>query len=263
MSFVAVLLASGQSLRFGDSLPKQFLPIRLSVDLELSLLELSFLAVTDHVLIDKCVLLLPQNLSSSGLFIKSSLLKYASFINFDLICLVGGDTRQRSVFLALEHLFAYHASKDYDFAVCIHDSARPLLDKQDLNNLLYYYQQNHKPCILAKALKDTAKVINHETGFIENTLNRDLICLAETPQLFVFEMIWQAHLLAQQSNHQATDDASLLEASHPINIIYSKYLNFKITHGIDLELCQLFLQKKLQTDIDFARRVYRYKELSS
>jgi 2-C-methyl-D-erythritol 4-phosphate cytidylyltransferase len=75
------------------------------------------------------------------------------------------------------------------------------------------------------------------------TLARDTIWLAQTPQAFRYNLILNAHQHARQHGLSATDDASLLEQiGIDVKIIEGSRWNLKITNPDDLKLARILLR---------------------
>ncbi|MBF0124145.1 MAG: 2-C-methyl-D-erythritol 4-phosphate cytidylyltransferase [Magnetococcales bacterium] len=152
---------------------------------------------------------------------------------------VGGAERQDSVRLGLRQLEL--AADDW---VAIHDGVRPLLSQALLDRLL---QHRHLAEALIPALpaQDTVKQSHAATQpWIATTLDRRTIWLAQTPQLFRYQLIQAAHERAHEAGFVATDDASLIEwLGQPVRLIMGERRNIKVTEPDDLLLVDLLLQQ--------------------
>ena len=114
--------------------------------------------------------------------------------------------------------------KDIDY--CWKDILAPLK--------LYTGAREYGACILAIPADDTLKQVD-SSGFICNTLKRDDILLAQTPQAFKYDLIIKAHENARSEGFAGTDDASLVERlGGKIKVIYGSRQNIKITTREDL-----------------------------
>jgi 2-C-methyl-D-erythritol 4-phosphate cytidylyltransferase/2-C-methyl-D-erythritol 2,4-cyclodiphosphate synthase len=136
----------------------------------------------------------------------------------------GGATRQDSVrsgLLALEP----HAPE----FVLIHDAARPLIPPGTIPALLAALA-NSPGAIPAAPVADTLK--RARDGIIRETVPRDGLFRAQTPQAFRFGAILAAHHAGVTG---ATDDASLLEAMGlDVAIVPGSENNIKLTYQDDL-----------------------------
>ena len=144
--------------------------------------------------------------------------------NPKLVLVQGGKLRMDSVLNGLAKV-----KSDY---VLIHDGARPYLDKHDLDNLKKALE-NEEASILAVKVKETVMVV--DDGYINKTLNRNQIYLAQTPQGFKTSAIINAFQKAKGVNIEFTDDASIAEYSGiKVKIVEGSYRNNKITYLDDL-----------------------------
>lgn len=137
----------------------------------------------------------------------------------------GGKERQDSVYQGL-----LKVKEEY---VLIHDGARPFLKQDSIDDLLECLK-THDACLLMVKAKDTLKMV--ENGKVVNTLNRDAIMHAQTPQAFKTELIKQVHEKAKANHVLGTDDASLVEllSNEPVYVVEGDYDNIKITTIEDL-----------------------------
>lgn len=148
----------------------------------------------------------------------------------DRVCfVVGGAERQDSVRHALKEV-----SED---AVMIHDGARPFVTLSELAALKAYNN-----AILAVPVKDTIKQVNHQEQ-ISQTVPRENLWGAQTPQFFETSLIQKVHQDAHSKAFLGTDDASLVEvfSDKPITIVPGSYENIKITTPEDLIFGQAIL----------------------
>lgn len=137
----------------------------------------------------------------------------------------GGKERQDSVYQGI-----LKVKEDY---VLIHDGARPFLKQKSIDDLLECLNE-HSACLLMVKAKDTLKVV--ENGKVVNTLDRDSIMHAQTPQAFRTDLIKSVHELSQINNILGTDDASLVEllSDEDVYVVEGDYDNIKITTIEDL-----------------------------
>ena len=117
----------------------------------------------------------------------------------------GGKERQDSVYNALKVL---HRQNDWDL-ILVHDGVRPFVTAAEVRRVIASPRE-HGAAILALPAQDTVKKVSRE-GLIRQTLNRQDIWLAQTPQAFHAEIIWRAFVEAYAREFYGTDEASLLE----------------------------------------------------
>ncbi len=151
--------------------------------------------------------------------------------SFGKVCAVvaGGARRQDSVRAGLDALGAC------DFVV-VHDGARPLVTHLLIEGALAAAQETGAACC-AIAVPDTVKETSD--GAIVRTLDRSTLMLAQTPQVFRYDLLVDAHKL---STAAATDDASMIEALGVlVRIAPGSTLNIKVTTPEDLALARILI----------------------
>jgi len=147
----------------------------------------------------------------------------------------GGMRRQDSVCAGLDSLSKIAPSTEW---VMIHDGARPLVTAAMLEAGLQAAQQ-HLAAIAAVPVKDTIKLV--QDGKVRTTLDRSELWAVQTPQVFSFPLIYQAHH-SSAAQADVTDDAALLERSgQAVAIFQGAYTNIKITTQEDLLLAEAFI----------------------
>lgn len=151
----------------------------------------------------------------------------------------GGARRQDSVRHGLDELARQVPNCRW---VMVHDAARPFVTGDMLAAGLEAAQQ-HQAAIAAVPVKDTIKLVRD--GMITETPERALLWSVQTPQVFSFPLIHQAHHtpLAQED---MTDDATLLERlGHNVAVFPGSYTNIKITTQEDLLFAEVFVKGQL------------------
>lgn len=143
---------------------------------------------------------------------------------------VGGNSRSESVRAGLE------ATLEEAELVAIHDAARPLVARTDVERVLAEASRVGA-ALLASPVVETIK--RAESGVVRETVDRSSLWKAETPQVFRQEWIREAH---ERFPDGDTDDAALLERlGCPVALVQSEHPNLKVTHAADLRLAQGFL----------------------
>jgi len=148
------------------------------------------------------------------------------------IC-AGGKRRQDSVRQGLNEL------EDCDWVV-IHDSARPFLTTDLIRDGLEAAQATGA-AVAAVPIKDTVKLCGSDM-MVSKTLNRQELWAIQTPQVFRFDIIAEAH---EQIKEDVTDDASMVEhLGRKVKLYMGSYNNIKITTPEDLALAELIAGKR-------------------
>ncbi len=118
--------------------------------------------------------------------------------------------------------------------VIVHDAARPFVTADMVADGLRTAKL-WGAATAAIPVSDTLKQVNAESKVIQ-TLSRDGLWAIQTPQVFRYDLLWEAHNAVSQD---VTDDASLLELNHKDVAVYQgSPLNIKITGPDDLLLAE-------------------------
>ncbi len=152
---------------------------------------------------------------------------------------IGGPTRQASVYCGLMALQNHDVSK-----VLIHDAARPFVDSRLIRSVL----DNAGPsqgALPVLPLSDTIK--RGRDGLVVETVSRQNLYAAQTPQGFDYPAIVEAHRLASlETTEQFTDDASIAEwAGIPVKLVDGHPDNKKLTVPEDFIMAELVLAKTI------------------
>lgn len=165
----------------------------------------------------------------------------------DVTIVHGGSTRQISTLHGLQALngLPEHLQPDY---VYIHDGARPFVSQSLLERI---NEELLPDCgiLPAVAVSDTLKRADN-TGLVVETISRNHLYGAQTPQAFPFKTIFHAHEnAARQGLTNFTDDCALAEwADLDIKIVAGNSDNFKITWPADLAIAKLRVTKEIMTN---------------
>jgi len=209
LSTSAIITAAGLGSRFGE--PKQF-KLLLGKPLYFYAVE-TFL---QSALIDEVILVVPE---SKKKFTSEQIRKISDYQRVKIV--IGGNSRFDSVKNGVL------SSRKNTRLVCIHDAARPFVTVK-LIELSISACNNADGAILAINAIDTIKYSNG--GFIERTINRDKIWIAQTPQTFFKARLLDAYKTIDLDGVHYTDESSIMEKmGFKIALIKSEQNNFKIT----------------------------------
>jgi len=140
----------------------------------------------------------------------------------------GGARRQDSVREGLKQI------RDCDL-VMIYDGARPFLTIDLIENGLKVVGETGA-AVAAVPVKDTIKLADSEK-LIGETLQRDRLWAAQTPQIFSFDVITRAY---KNLAAEVTDDAAAVESlGHKVQLYMGDYKNIKVTTAEDLALARI------------------------
>jgi 2-C-methyl-D-erythritol 4-phosphate cytidylyltransferase len=150
----------------------------------------------------------------------------------------GGDSRQQSVENALAAL-----APDTDL-VAVHDAVRPFIDSELVEKVIAEAAQTGA-AIVGIVPVDTVKRVHKNK--IRDTLPREHLVLAQTPQVFRFPLLKRAFESARRDGFIGTDESSLVERLEEVevSVVQGSDRNIKITRPTDMELARLFLSEEL------------------
>jgi len=129
--------------------------------------------------------------------------------------------------------------------VIIHDGARPLITAAMVERAMDAAKERGA-AVLAVPVKETVKV-RDENGLVKQTLDRSSLWLAQTPQVYVYQVIRDALTRAQQDGVYATDDSALVERiNQPVALVPGSYENIKITTPEDVAIAEALLRRRME-----------------
>ena len=155
----------------------------------------------------------------------------------------GGKERQESVYYGLS------AISDDKTIVLIHDGGRPFAERDMIANAIHQVE-GCDGVVTGVPVKDTIKEAAEDTGstdvdraFVRRTLDRSVLYAIQTPQVFPFRVIKEAHEKARDDRFVGTDDASLVErCGGRVKIVAGSYRNIKITTSEDIFVAEALLR---------------------
>ncbi|MDP6125948.1 MAG: 2-C-methyl-D-erythritol 4-phosphate cytidylyltransferase [Candidatus Latescibacteria bacterium] len=223
---VAVVVAAGSGVRFGGDVPKQY---TLLAGRPMLVWSLQACAKCDSI--DDIVVVVP---AGDEKFVAEDVVAANDISGVSRI-VAGGATRQESTFLGIEAL------PTSTFAV-VHDAARPVLGQQDLSSVVSEAVAS-QGAILATPVTDTIKRLNEDGGL--ETVDRDGLWAAQTPQVFEVGVLKKAMEQAFTDGFSATDEASLVERiGVEVRIVRSEEINLKVTTAEDMETAERILLRR-------------------
>lgn len=178
--------------------------------------------------VDQVVVVLPE----AGIERGQRLVEEGQFSKVTAVC-AGGRRRQDSVARGLEKL-------EGCAWVVVHDGARPCVTAELVERGLEEARETGAT-IAAVPLKETVKVVN-AAGWIEDTPPREGLWVAQTPQVFRFDLLAEGQ---RRITRDVTDDASMVEAlGHRVRVYPGRYDNIKVTTPEDIALAETILRKR-------------------
>lgn len=227
MEIIGVIVAAGKGVRMGGMLGKQFLPLGGR-----PILAHTLSGFNESELIDRIIIVL----SAGDIdYFKTEILSKLT-LSKKIQVVTGGEHRQNSVYNSLLQVRAK------DGIVLIHDGVRPFVRSEQIAATVAKARETGA-CILALPVADTLKRVAEDRR-IQSTLERKSVWMAQTPQVFRFSVIWQAHQAARKAGYSGTDDAQLVERlGLPVAIVPGSRSNIKITTPEDLALAEAILRQ--------------------
>jgi len=157
----------------------------------------------------------------------------------DVRVVPGGATRRESVRRGLSAISAACG------AVLVHDGARPLVRARDVRAGMREVRAG-RASLLAVPAVDTIKLVDAASRRVVETLDRERLWAAQTPQFAAAADLRAAHERAERDAIEATDDAALLEAiGVEVVVVPSTSENFKVTHPDDVARAQAILRERV------------------
>jgi 2-C-methyl-D-erythritol 4-phosphate cytidylyltransferase/2-C-methyl-D-erythritol 2,4-cyclodiphosphate synthase len=221
MHVTAIIAAGGRGERLGAAQPKQLLAIGGR-----TILDWSVGAFVTHPDIAEVIVALPADLAADP---PACLIG----VSKPLRIVAGGPRRQDSV------LNAFRATSERSDVIVIHDAARPFASA-DLISRTIRAAVEAGAAVAAVQSRDTVKRAGPALHrIVAETLARDTIFLAQTPQAFRREVLASALGAGERAGADATDEATLAErAGHEVRLVEGEATNIKITTPDDLVLAR-------------------------
>lgn len=154
-----------------------------------------------------------------------------------LVVVEGGSHRQESVWNGLKAL------PENTELVVIHDAARPFTPRDVVAECIDVAGK-HGAAVAAVPTVDT--IVDVETdGTVTRTLDRDRLRAVQTPQVFRYKPVVDAHARAEQDGFVGTDDAGLvMRNGGSVRVVMGSYDNIKITVPRDIEVAARIMRSR-------------------
>jgi 2-C-methyl-D-erythritol 4-phosphate cytidylyltransferase len=226
----AVVPAAGVGARMGGAVPKQYLALEGQMVLQRTVRTLGAHSRITGVVIA---------VSETDPWFESAM---SPLGDVDWCRAAGGSQRCDSVLNALTALAERAGLDDW---VLVHDAARPCLRADDIDALLEQIPElrgRGAGAILGTPVADTMKRVD-ANGRVVETVSRDGLMRALTPQMFRLGELRDAIEEAIRAGVKVTDEASAMEhAGYQPLVVTGHADNIKITRPEDLELAAMTLR---------------------
>jgi 2-C-methyl-D-erythritol 4-phosphate cytidylyltransferase len=235
MTTAAIIVAAGRGLRMADAhnaaapgpaaLPKQYLPLAGRPILAHTIERFEATPAVDRMVL--VVVPGDEALCEREIVAPFGFRKVAAIV-------AGGAHRQESVARGLAAL-----AGPVDL-VAVHDGVRPCVTPEQIGAVIEAAERADG-AVLAIPLNDTPKQVGAHR-LIERTLERRVIWLAQTPQVFRRAVLQEGHAKAAADGYLGTDDAALVERlGYRVVVVEGSASNVKITLPDDLAAAESWL----------------------
>lgn len=237
-----IILAAGKSERFKkkkNKISKQFYKFR-----GISPLEHLITSVSNSPSINSITLVINKDEKEE---IKGFKMKYPKLNTV----VSGGNTRQKSVFIALKNIRKKRIKTRNDI-VLIHDAARPFLENRIIENCILHLKK-YDGVFPALNTDDT---LRNKKNL--NTYDRDIIISSQTPQAFKFDKIYIAY---KRAKGDYSDDVAIAnEFGLRLKKIEGQKLNFKITNPSDIVIYEKLIDQYYRTRVGNGFDFHKFKK---
>jgi 2-C-methyl-D-erythritol 4-phosphate cytidylyltransferase len=183
-------------------------------------------------IVDSIVIVLAKDKVGIGL----DLVKKFGWNKVAAVC-PGGARRQDSVSEGLNRL----GKVDW---VMIHDGARPCVTQDIIERGLEAARESGA-AIPAMPVADTIKIVSPDF-YVKDTPPRAQLWAVQTPQVFRFDILSEAH---RKAKGDVTDDAGMVEnLGHKVKVFRGSYTNIKVTTPEDLIIAEAIIKPRKQRD---------------
>ena len=222
-----VIPAAGVGKRMGVDKPKQYIEVSNK-----TIIEHTIKCFLDREEIEKVVVAISN---TDEFWPELQISKHEKVITAP-----GGAERYQSVFNGLKELQDKAEQNDW---VLVHDAARPCLSQSAIDRLMIELREHEVGGILAMPCRDTMKRSNEKSEIID-TVERESLWHAQTPQMFKYEKLYSAISDVLEKDIVVTDEAMAIELSgfKPL-LVRGQQENIKITHKDDLKYLETYLNE--------------------
>lgn len=237
---VAIVLAAGRGKRMNSKVQKQYLLIKGK-----PVLYYSLKIFEDCPFIDEIILVTGREEIE---YCRKEIVEANQITKVKRI-VSGGAERYHSVYEGLK------AAEDCA-NIYIHDGARPFVTQEILERLQDAVTE-YGACVAGMPVKDTIKISDVNQWAVQ-TPPRELVWLVQTPQVFSYELIFDAYTkLMQACDIAVTDDAMVLETmtGQKVKLVEGSYENIKITTPEDLKIAEVFSKNSIEKNVKKIRKL--------
>jgi 2-C-methyl-D-erythritol 4-phosphate cytidylyltransferase len=246
MRYWLIMPAAGIGSRFGQAVPKQYIPVHGRTVIEWSLAPFLADSRCAGVVValasgDSFWPAIAAGLSApdrARLSAATRRVPAPPSANVVVTAAVGGSHRSTSVRNGLAALQQRAKPDDW---VLVHDAARPCVPPEDVDRLVSRLESHPVGGLLAAPAADTLKCAG-EGGQVARTVDRSDLWRALTPQMFRYGRLCEALDCAAAAGRTPTDESQAIEwlGDQPV-LVEGSAANIKITSAEDLLLAAALL----------------------
>ena len=243
----AIVAAGGRGARFGGELKQLRLVGGRAV------LERSVSAFVAHPAITEVIVALPQHLVDDP----PAYLRAHADAGKAVRLVAGGERRQDSVGNA------FRAAAPASELIVIHDAARPFVSADVITRTIEAAAESGAAVAALQARDTVKRAVGPPKGgphvlLVDETIARETIFLAQTPQAFRRDVLAAAFEYAMRTHAEGTDEAALAErAGHTVRLVDGDASNIKITTPEDLLLAEAILLRSQEAGASSGGQVAR------
>lgn len=216
---IAVILAGGSGQRMGGAVPKQFMDIA-----GIPMIIRTASAFADAGDIDHLIFVIPDGQQQH-----MSDLARRTILNIPYDVITGGASRQESSYRAITATLGYHD----DDIIIMHDAARPFITPKVIQAAIAAAEEHGAAGVYVPVV-DTISII--EDDLVTAIPDRQTMFITQTPQVFRYSIIRNAHEYCRKMALNVTDDISMiLAAGYQVHAVPGDYGNIKITTNDDYQ----------------------------
>lgn len=231
MTYWVVMPAGGVGARMGGVLPKQYLSL-----LGKPIIRHSLERLLGHPRIAGVVVAVAAQDSEW-----EEIAKTVDTAGKPLLTARGGAERYHSVVNGLEHLAGF---VDRQTWVLVHDAIRPCIRHTAIDRLIEALVDHPVGGLLGIKISDTVKRVD-ASGQVMETLDRDHLWQAQTPQMFRLGPLIDALSHALEQRLKITDEAAAMALIGALPLMVEGDAdNIKITCPPDLALARFYLSQQ-------------------
>jgi len=229
-TFWVIIPAAGFGTRLNAANPKQFLTINGHYVLEHSIAPFTRLTSISRIYVA---------IQPAYQAYMEHLYQYST-----VETIIGGEERAVSVYNAL---LGMESASEQDW-VLVHDAVRPCLTSEDICKLINNVADHPVGGLLATPLNNTVKKADL-TEHVSQTVNRQYLWSAVTPQMFRYGLLKKAMETALSKQYYVTDESSAIEClGYQPLLVPGRRDNIKVTVPDDLQLASTFLSQRSNSE---------------